>query len=609
MTRRGVTQALWLGVVLAVGPAAAREWHGLTPGVSTKANVLEQLGRPTKELAVKDVPVLAYVGRQAPPGTTQVQVKLDGPDGKITRIDIFPLAELDAATIEATYGKRCPSDAEAAGCYVKKLTSKGLTYNLYAAEGLAVFFNNAGTAVRTLSFMPPALKAPETTPDGNQAGNPNQTTPGGDTTAESSSGPALEEEAKALEKDPLQIGGTIYFRGALDIGQGDSGACCAVGYGAPFLIDAYLDGRPSPRVRAMARPRLLYTPVLDSTESLGLRSSLGPTTGLTGTLDQLWINFDVFRTVYVTIGRQHVKWGVSTLWSPTDFLASGLKNPVAVFDDRVGVDMVRIQVPIESANANVSLMGVVDPVGALRGDPRPGVALRAEWSFWTAEVGGGAFLQQGRRPRFAFDVSAGLGPIDAYGEVGIRNDSDRPVWSMDVAPDPGTGFIGQYSGGTAKVGIQPSVTGGVRLPVKLSETRSLMLGLEAFYNSSGYTDSRIIPWLTLNGDYTPFYFGQIYAAAYASLSLSEPYPISLGLNTIGNLNDRSFVARVDFSWRFFNALGVELFAEVPFGREGGEFRLNYRFPDQLAPDGSVLFPATSQRLSYFRFGLAFRISV
>jgi len=39
--------------------------------------------------------------------------------------------------------------------------------------------------------------------------------------------------------------------------------------------------------------------------------------------------------------------------------ASGLKNPVAVFDDRVGVDMVRIQVPIESANANVSLMGVV----------------------------------------------------------------------------------------------------------------------------------------------------------------------------------------------------------------------------------------------------------
>ena len=91
--------------------------------------------------------------------------------------------------------------------------------------------------------------------------------------------------------------------------------------------------RPNDRVRGFALARTAYNAIaVDPSKGLPpeVARSLGlvplPTTAVA--LDQLWVNFDLARTVFVTAGRQHVKWGVGRFWNPTDFLHRAPRDPL-----------------------------------------------------------------------------------------------------------------------------------------------------------------------------------------------------------------------------------------------------------------------------------------
>ena len=49
----------------------------------------------------------------------------------------------------------------------------------------------------------------------------------------------------------------------------------------------------------------------------------------------MWLNFDIGRTVFVTAGRQRVKWGIGRFWNPTDFLQPARLDALAFFDAAV----------------------------------------------------------------------------------------------------------------------------------------------------------------------------------------------------------------------------------------------------------------------------------
>ena len=53
-------------------------------------------------------------------------------------------------------------------------------------------------------------------------------------------------------------------------------------------------------------------------------------------LCQMWLRFDIARTVCVTVGKQHSRWGTARFWTPTDFLHIRRRNPLDVFDARTG---------------------------------------------------------------------------------------------------------------------------------------------------------------------------------------------------------------------------------------------------------------------------------
>ena len=444
------------------------------------------------------------------------------------------------------------------------------------------------------------------------------TPPSGPPAAQNAPEPPPPPASVSREKeDALKIGGLIYIR-ALTSGQQDQ-RLEDWRFSSPNLVDVYLDVRPNDRVRGFVLGRLFYDPSLPPagtpTGPVSLR--LQPADILNravanplGVLDQLWVNFDIDRRVFVTAGRQHVKWGVGHFWNPTDYLHPVHRDPLAVFDQRTGTTMVKVHVPWEARGWNLYGMAVLDDIAAqnpVKPDGtvdatnrlgRIGVGGRAEVVLGPMEIGADALAQDGHRPRFGVDVSAGIWDVDVYAETALRTSVDTPRWC--ATPDepliPPYGRCDPYR-------FIPQVVVGASYSVKYSDEDSVTFGGEYFYDDSGYDGASIYPVLlgaaflsplevppippattSVSGQpnpFTPFYLGKHYAGAYVSL----PNPGSWNhttftLSVLGNLSDESFIARLDHSVLVNTYLRIETYLAGHFGSREGEFRLGFTIPPQ-----------------------------
>jgi hypothetical protein len=409
--------------------------------------------------------------------------------------------------------------------------------------------------------------------------------------------------------NPLQIGGQLYLRAQSSGKQGPD----AWSLTAPSLLDVYLDARPNPRVRAFVLGRMSFDPTAPpgtgassllaggSGGAFAGTSATGFTTfttarGPTSILDQMWIRFDVLNRVYVTAGKQHVRWGTGRFWQPTDYLHPIKRNPLDVFDARPGSTMLKLHVPWESQGWNFYGFGVFeDPNQATSTLRQVSGAARAELILLGAEVGLDALVKDGQKPRYGLDVSTGIWELDVYADVGIRYGQD-----FCAVHPAGAGVVG---GGTCPAmgmastdpqvmtqaamfdvapltGVKVQAVGGINWSHKYNDNDMFTVGGEYFYNQPGYSDAAIYPGLLINSNYTPilnfFYTGRHYAALFASFP--APYSWNLTtftLSTLANLTDQSFISRVDYSYTLLTHITLEAFAGVHYGHSGGEFRLGF----------------------------------
>lgn len=165
-----------------------------------------------------------------------------------------------------------------------------------------------------------------------------------------------------VKEDPLKIGGLFYTRAFLSVAQDQPFDQSRVSL--PTLVDVYLDARPTDQLRAFVLGRMTYDPFFSATVGATPLPGIPATTTASNPavlLDQAWVSFDIARSVFVTVGRQHVKWGVARFFSPTDFLASQPRDPLALFDARLGVTMARVQIPWESAGWNFTAVALFEP--------------------------------------------------------------------------------------------------------------------------------------------------------------------------------------------------------------------------------------------------------
>lgn len=413
--------------------------------------------------------------------------------------------------------------------------------------------------------------------------------------------------------DPLKIGGSLLMTGQAFFSEGRPTA--ETPFSAPMVLDTYLDARPNDRLRAYAVGRLQFDP----TRPLGTASAAGtalPMIGVTSSgqtnpsvyLDQLWLRFDILRKVYFTVGRQKVRWGTARIWYPTDFLNSQPRDALNPFDVRLGVNLVKVHVPVEALGWNFYGYGILDNLDVSSAAPyvsidRLGGAARAEFVVGPAEIGLGGVWMKGRRPRYAIDVSSALGPFDVYAEAAFRSGKDFLKFKMPADLTANNVFekaLDIAASAYRPDGIVVQVSGGLSWQFNYTDKNFAVLAAEYFYNPVGYDSppeylvQTFFPGLIGQPvdpiQKAPLYGGRHNLAIIASLpGLPELTWVTVNVSNIIRISDPSGLVRLDAIFRVLTYLQVQVFAQFFYGKTGGELR--FQLPDEVINQLLVTTPA------------------
>lgn len=400
---------------------------------------------------------------------------------------------------------------------------------------------------------------------------------------------------EAAKTDRLAIGGLMYLR--LSANWRENQVIKNEPFGNPNLMDVYLDARPNDRVRAYARGRLRYNP--GGAANTALLAQNAQTASVN--LDQLWIKFDIARRVYLTAGKQRVRFGTGRFWNPTDVL-QGTRDPIAVFDERLGLSAIKMHVPLETVGMNLYGLATLDDVTSL---DTLGSAVRVEKIVGTGEIAA-TFAKRAQQPYvLGVDASFGLGPLDFRLEGVVRHKDAGPYWqgNLDFAPDTlavlqafqsagisdpadistqqaiailqGAGFLPQPRNRSAD--WIPQVVAGVEYGIRIGDTKVLYLGGEYFYNDAGYDNADLYPWMIFAGGFRPLYLGRHYAALYGTIpGLGSGAQHTIIASVLGNLSDTSYLSRLD--WRYTLHQYIRLDANIMYMAGGGELQYGVTIP-------------------------------
>ena len=395
----------------------------------------------------------------------------------------------------------------------------------------------------------------------------------------------------------------------------------------PLQFDGFMDARPNDRLRGFVDGRLLYDPSRDAysraTNGAGAGSfqysstSAAPTSlssitaGTTPNnpavvLDQAWLKFDVERTVFVTAGKQHVKWGTSRFFNPTDVLSTQRRDPLLPYDLRLGNMMAKFDLPFEKKKTNLSAIALLDNPDPASSLGQIGGAFRAETVLGSSEVGIEAVVRNSRGPMYGADISTPLGPFDFYAEAAYLSNAPNLFYQLNGSLASGSN-IATLVTPVDRSGPFVQASAGANYLFGWKENRQATVGVEYFYNGLGYDDAKLYPALIFFNQYQPFYTAKHYAAFYLTAEgPDEEKHTTFTFSTLGNLSDMSFISRLDFTWRILTYLSFEGYADVHYGNEGGEFNFSLDTP-ALTYQGNAVAPIKIAR-TLFDLGLGFRIS-
>ncbi|HET7752288.1 MAG TPA: hypothetical protein VFK85_00135 [Anaeromyxobacteraceae bacterium] len=157
---RVLAAAFALVIATAASPALAKPWQGVTPGVTTQAEVVKKFGEPSTQGKVGARGALVYREEQAIAGTRQAQF-FTRADGVVDEITVFPAAQLDRESVEGTYGKSGQ----------KTFTDDFKPVWVYRSLGVMVFFAKDGS-VEAIRFHTPQPAAARSRRDGDSSQAP-----------------------------------------------------------------------------------------------------------------------------------------------------------------------------------------------------------------------------------------------------------------------------------------------------------------------------------------------------------------------------------------------------------------------------------------------------
>src|SRR5687768_6260119 len=141
-----VGNLLLMALLALPSTALARPWHGLTPGASTKSDVVKKFGSPTRELPMTTsyASGLVYQAKEAQDyGAEEAQFFFDQA-GKLTSVFVFPAVEMKKDDVIKAFGTG----------FEERRTDDFRLYFQYKGDGFVVFFGKDNDTVYQLQYVP-----------------------------------------------------------------------------------------------------------------------------------------------------------------------------------------------------------------------------------------------------------------------------------------------------------------------------------------------------------------------------------------------------------------------------------------------------------------------
>jgi hypothetical protein len=385
--------------------------------------------------------------------------------------------------------------------------------------------------------------------------------------------------------DFLDIGGVLWlWLQASDIEDTPLGQS---GLSSPSFADLYLDARPNDRLRAYARGRLFYDPTVDP-DAVSLTGATQSQTRVQ--LDQLWLKLDLYRKVFITAGRQRIRWGTGRIWNPTDFLNPTRRDSLNFLDTRLGVTLVKVHIPVEALGWNFYAIAELSQAKTLE---QLGGALRAEVLVGPAEVALSTGVRKDAPWRFGADISLPIWDFDVHAEVALLHKVRTPFFDarsdasflndLRVIDDVATATtaLAALAGQPVDRSADwiPQIVAGLDYTWRYGDQDYLVLAAEYFFNDAGTTlPGTYLPML-FNGVFQPLYVGRHYVSLAAYLvSPGDWNDTTFSLVGLANLSDKTGLVRFNYTVKVLTYLTVNAFISGFVGEAGGEFRFRARIP-------------------------------
>jgi hypothetical protein len=336
-------------------------------------------------------------------------------------------------------------------------------------------------------------------------------------------------EKAESERDRAEIGGRLRVEGVLTQlrEQAFRNATFKSGSGA----ELYLDAKAADGVRALLRARVEQA--VDTSASDGEKKSKSPLFAI----DEAKVQANFRKILFVTAGRQKMKFGAAKFFNPTDFPNRQRRDPFALEDRRPGVDGLKLHLPL--GTTNLYAMALPSESGVVGETAGYG---RAEFAFPAGELSVSTLTERNQEIKAGADISLALGDLDFYGEVAADG--------------------------------HESYAGGFTWDVKLSDSDAMTLGAEYFRNGIGFTDSADYLAALRLGTHQPLELGREYAALSAYLAKPRwMKDATFVVSYLENLSDRSRVVVPQVLYAVTPDLTASLRLALPSGEAEGEFRL------------------------------------
>ncbi|MEZ0313657.1 MAG: hypothetical protein ACAI38_17945 [Myxococcota bacterium] len=372
--------------------------------------------------------------------------------------------------------------------------------------------------------------------------------------------------------DALAIGGQLFPRFFYNNVEPRSAATKEHQVVQSNLVDVYFDARPADQLRGYFRVRLI--------NSQGL--TRGAPDNNIFVLDQLWLKWSIARTLFITLGKQPVRWGVGYFWNPSDILNPTKRDPLAPFDQRTGLGLLKLHMPIESLGWNfyaiLDLQGLDEP-------QRVPVVTRGEFVLGLAELTVTGLFAKGRHPLLTSTLNAGFWIFDFKGEIATSQGPIQPRWRGPFEPENGIIPVRESTGDTWR--IQASAALEMTLKYVTNDAKvaedQVIIGVEVYHNDDGYNELTKLAWLQAQGEFNSIYSGRDYAGVYIVVPKPGSWDeTTFALSGITNLRDRSWFTRFDYRVSLMRYLALSA-AAIYHGGDIGSLRMGYDLPAVDAP--------------------------